>query len=198
MKKKLPSGKVVLTASGLAVLCLAVLAGAWFLTREPESDFSPASEQTGNSAGSWTENAAPDPGMSPSVSDTPEETVTVPTEPTEEESSSPTRTQTVLSEGESEVTSDLSGSTLQEENVSEAPAESLPLPEILPIRKPIRSIRILPLKRRSRPRLPLIPKQLIRSLGNLLLPLRNRMDPLQVRIPTTLVRYTTLSSAGSL
>lgn len=123
MKKKLPSRKVILTALGLAVLCLAVLAGVWVLTREPESDFSPASEQTGNSAGSWTEKPAPDPGISPSVSDTTEETVTVPAEPSKEESSSSARTQTILSEEESEVTSDLSGSTPQEENVSEAPAE---------------------------------------------------------------------------
>ena len=123
MKKKLPSRKVVLTASGLAVLCLAVLAGVWVLTREPESDFSPASEQTGDSAGSWTENVDPDPGLSPSVSDTPKETVTVPAEPAEGDSSSTPQTQTILSEGESEVTSDLSGSTPQKESVSEAPAE---------------------------------------------------------------------------
>ena len=56
MKKKPPSKKVVFTAAGLAALCLVVLAGAWFLTREPENDFIPASAQNSDTAESWTEN----------------------------------------------------------------------------------------------------------------------------------------------
>ena len=122
MKKKPPSKKVVLTVSGLAVLCMVVLAGAWFLTREPENDFTPASTQNSDTAESWTENEIPASEMPSSASDTMEDLITVPSESEEKESFS-NQTQTILSEDDSGVTSDLSGSTHQEEKAMEAPAE---------------------------------------------------------------------------
>lgn len=122
MKKKPPSKKVVLTTAGLAALCLVVLTGAWFLTREPENDFTPASAQNSDTAESWTENEVPASEMPSSTSDITEEPVTVPSESAEKESS-PSQTQTVLSEDDSGATSDLSGSTRQEKNTMEAPSE---------------------------------------------------------------------------
>ena len=122
MKKKPPSKKVVFTAAGLAALCLVVLAGAWFLTREPENDFIPASAQNSDTAESWTENEVPASEMPSSKFNITEEPVTVPSESAEKESSS-SQTQTILSEDDSGATSDLSGSTQQEENAMEAPAE---------------------------------------------------------------------------
>ncbi len=122
MKKKPPSKKIVFTAAGLAALCLFVLAGAWFLTREPENDFTPASAQNSETIESWTENAVPASEMPSSESDTTEEPVTIPSESEEKESFS-SQTQTILSEDDSGATSDLSGSTHQEENAMEAPAE---------------------------------------------------------------------------
>lgn len=121
MKKKLPSKKVVLTVSGLAGLCLVVLAGAWFLTREPENDFTPASAQNSDTAESWTENEIPASEMPSSASDITEEPVTIPAESAEKESSS-SQTQSILSEDDSGTTSDLSGSP-QKENEIEVPAE---------------------------------------------------------------------------
>ena len=122
MKKKLPSKKVVLTVSGLAGLCLVVLAGAWFLTREPENDFTPASAQNSDTAESWTENEIPASEMPSSTSDITEEPITIPAESAEKESSS-SQTQSILSEDDSGTTSDLSGSTPQGEHTTEAPAE---------------------------------------------------------------------------
>lgn len=122
MKKKPPSKKVVLTVSGLAGLCLVVLAGAWFLTREPENDFTPASAQNSDTAESWTENEIPASEMPSSTPDITEEPVTIPAESAEKESSS-SQTQSILSEDDSGTTSDLSGSTPQGEHSAEAPAE---------------------------------------------------------------------------
>lgn len=122
MKKKPPSKKVVLTVSGLAALCLVVLTGAWFLTREPENNFTPASAQNSDTAESWTENEVPASEMPSSTSDITEEPVTIPAESTEKESSS-SQTQSILSEDDSGTTSDLSGSTPQEEHIAEAPTE---------------------------------------------------------------------------
>lgn len=122
MKKKPPSKKVVLTVSGLAALCLVVLTGAWFLTREPENDFAPASAQNSDTAKSWTENEVPASEMPSSTSDITEEPITIPAESAEKESSS-SQTQSILSEDDSGTTSDLSGSTPQEEHTAEAPAE---------------------------------------------------------------------------
>ena len=40
--------KKIAIISGLSALCIAVLAGAYFLTREPERDFTPASAESAN------------------------------------------------------------------------------------------------------------------------------------------------------
>ena len=46
MKKNKPTDrKRTFTICGLSALCVAVLAGAWFLTREPEREFIPASTE---------------------------------------------------------------------------------------------------------------------------------------------------------
>ena len=45
---------------GLSALCVAVLAGAWFLTREPETEFIPASTERADVTDTWEENSGTD------------------------------------------------------------------------------------------------------------------------------------------
>ncbi|HJC23213.1 MAG TPA: hypothetical protein H9761_05855 [Candidatus Eisenbergiella merdavium] len=123
MKKKRPSKKVVLTVSGLAALCLIVLAGAWILNREPKNDFIPAPGQNGDTAESWTENELPSSEIPSSASDNTEAPATPPAVSAEKETIPTSQTQTILSEEESGVTSDLSGSISREEEAADAPAE---------------------------------------------------------------------------
>ncbi len=58
MKKKENQNntKKTLTICGLSTLCIAALAGAYLLTREPDTEFVPASTETGSLTDSWEEN----------------------------------------------------------------------------------------------------------------------------------------------
>ena len=58
MKKKENQNntKKTLTICGLSALCIAALAGAYLLTREPDTEFVPASTETGSLTDSWEEN----------------------------------------------------------------------------------------------------------------------------------------------
>ena len=96
--------------SGLSALCIAVLAGAYFLTREPERDFTPASADRADVTDTWEENSDRD---MPLPSATPESTQTAGT-PSD-------NTQTVLSEDETGSTSSLSDSSTKEDASQETP-----------------------------------------------------------------------------
>ena len=102
--------KKIATISGLSALCIAVLAGAWFLTREPERDFTPASAERADMTDTWKENSNTD---TPLPSATPESTQITGT-PSDD-------TQTVISEDESGSTTSLSDSTGKEEASQEKP-----------------------------------------------------------------------------
>lgn len=61
MKKNKPTDrKRTFTICGLSALCVAVLAGAWFLTREPEREFIPASTEASGGTDTWEENPGTD------------------------------------------------------------------------------------------------------------------------------------------
>lgn len=61
MKKNKPTDrKRTFTICGLSALCVAVLAGAWLLTREPEREFIPASTEAPDRTDTWEDNAAVD------------------------------------------------------------------------------------------------------------------------------------------
>lgn len=105
--------KRLLAIGGLSALCIAVLVGAYFLTREPENDFTPSSAQTGTATDTWCENA-----------DTP---VTTPSS-TEGNVSQVTgtasdQTQTIVSEDETGTVTSLSDSTQKEDTSNDKPAE---------------------------------------------------------------------------
>lgn len=102
--------KKIAIISGLSVLCIAVLTGAYFLTREPETDFIPASAEHADVTDTWEEKSNAD---TPLPSATPESTQTVGT-PSD-------NTQTVLSEDETGSTSSLSGSSTKEDASQEKP-----------------------------------------------------------------------------
>ena len=57
--KKTDTRKIA-SICGLSALSLAVLAGAYFLTREPEAEFIPSSVQTDTATDTWRENAGTD------------------------------------------------------------------------------------------------------------------------------------------
>ena len=57
--KKTATRKIA-SICGLSALSLAVLAGAYFLTREPEAEFIPSSVQTDTATDTWKENAGTD------------------------------------------------------------------------------------------------------------------------------------------
>ena len=113
MKKKenQTNTKKALTICGLSALCIAALAGAYLLTREPDTEFVPASTETGSLTDSWEENA----------------NVSLPTttdsESTQVTGSSSDQTQTVISEDESGSVSSLSDSSSKEDAAAEKPTE---------------------------------------------------------------------------
>ncbi|MCM1375241.1 MAG: hypothetical protein NC305_04760 [Lachnospiraceae bacterium] len=96
--------------SGLSALCIAVLAGAYFLTREPERDFTPVSAESANVTDTWEENSNLD---TPLPSATPESTQATGT-PSD-------NTQVVVSEDETGTTSSLSDSSSKEEADQDKP-----------------------------------------------------------------------------
>lgn len=102
--------KKIAIISGLSALCIAVLAGAYFLTREPERDFTPASTESSNVTDTWEENSNTD---TPLPSATPESTQTTGT-PSD-------NTQAVVSEDEMGTTSSLSDSSTKDEAGQEKP-----------------------------------------------------------------------------
>ncbi len=96
---------------GLSALCIAVLAGAYFLTREPETDFTPASTERADVTDTWEEN---------SNVDTPLPSNTTP-ESTQTQGTSSDNTQTVVSEDETGSTTSLSDSSTKEEDGQKKP-----------------------------------------------------------------------------
>ena len=102
--------KKIAIISGLSALCIAVLAGAYFLTREPERDFTPVSTESANVTDTWEENSNTD---TPLPSATPESTQTTGT-PSD-------NTQAVVSEDETGTTSSLSDSSTKEEADQDKP-----------------------------------------------------------------------------
>ena len=111
MKKNTNTNKKkIAIISGLSALCIAVLAGAYFLTREPERDFTPASAESANVTDTWKENSNTD---TPLPSATPENTQTTGT-PSD-------NTQAVVSEDETGTTSSLSDSSTKDEAGQEKP-----------------------------------------------------------------------------
>ncbi len=102
--------KKIAIISGLSALCIAVLAGAYFLTREPERDFTPASTESANVTDTWEENSNTD---TPLPSATPEST---------QMTGAPSdNTQAVVSEDETGTTSSLSDSSTRDEAGQEKP-----------------------------------------------------------------------------
>ena len=52
---------------GLSALCIAALAGAWLLTREPERDFTPAPTEQADQTDRWEENPGVEAATLPSA-----------------------------------------------------------------------------------------------------------------------------------
>lgn len=113
MKKKENQNitKKTLTICGLSALCIAVLAGAYFLTREPDTEFVPASTETSSLTDSWEENT--DVSL-PAAADSESAQVT---------GSSSDQTQTVISKDDSGSVSSLSDSSSKEDAEVTKPTE---------------------------------------------------------------------------
>lgn len=102
--------KKIAIISGLSALCIAVLAGAYFLTREPETDFIPASTERADVTDTWEENSNMDTSL-PSATSESTQTAGTPSD----------NTQTVLSADETGSTSSLSDSSTKEDAEKEKP-----------------------------------------------------------------------------
>lgn len=113
MKNKENRNKTIIISS-LAALCVAVLAGTYFLTREPENEFIPTPAQTETPTGSWEENAGVD---------TPAPTGTL-KESAQTEGTVTDHTQSLISEDENGSTSSLSDSTTRQEAEDTKPTET--------------------------------------------------------------------------
>ncbi len=98
---------------GLSALCIAALAGAWLLTREPESDFTPAPTEQAGQTDRWEENPGTEAATLPSAAP----------EATRQEGTASDNTQTVVSEDGTGSTTSLSDSSTREEAQQEKPSE---------------------------------------------------------------------------
>ena len=98
---------------GLSALCVAVLAGTYFLTREPETEFIPASTEVSNKIDTWEDHSAVDASLPPTAA----------LESTQLQGTASDNTQTVVSEDDSGSTISLSDSSTREEALQEKPTE---------------------------------------------------------------------------
>ena len=98
---------------GLSALCVAVLAGTYFLTREPETEFIPASTEVSNKTDTWEDHSAVDASLPPTAA----------LESTQLQGTASDNTQTVVSEDDSGSTISLSDSSTREEALQEKPTE---------------------------------------------------------------------------
>ena len=115
MKKnsKPTDAKRTLAICGLSALCIAALAGAWLLTREPERDFTPAPTEQAGQTDRWEENLGTEAATLPSAAP----------EATRQEGTASDNTQTVVSEDGTGSTTSLSDSSTREEATQEKPSE---------------------------------------------------------------------------
>ena len=115
MKKnnKPTDAKRTFAICSLSALCIAVLAGAWFLTREPERDFTPAPAEQASQTDKWDENPGVEAATLPSASPG----------GTQQEGTASDNTQTVISEDGTGSTTSLSDSSTREEALQEKPPE---------------------------------------------------------------------------
>lgn len=111
MKKISTSHKKIVAIGSLSALCIAVLAGTYFLTVEPDNHFTPASTKTGSSTDTWKENA--DTEVPPSEN--------IHTPENQAKGSEADQTQKIVSEDENGSTSSLSGSEKKKESEAEKP-----------------------------------------------------------------------------
>lgn len=112
-KTETKNKKFALTVGGLSALCVAVLAGAYFLTKEPENEFSPTSTEDSSTTNTWDENADVD-------------TITATTTTQEDNQVTGTatdNTQVTVSTDENNTVTDLSGSTPKEDSEETKPSE---------------------------------------------------------------------------
>ena len=98
---------------GLSALCVAVLAGAWFLTREPETEFIPASTERADVTDTWEENSGTDASLPDAAAK----------ESSQLQGTASDNTQAIVSEDETGSTTSLSDSSTKEEALQEKPAE---------------------------------------------------------------------------
>ena len=98
---------------GLSALCVAVLAGTYFLTREPETEFIPASTEVSNKTDTWEDHSAVDASLPPAIA----------LESIQLQGTASDNTQTVVSEDDSGSTISLSDSSAREEALQEKPTE---------------------------------------------------------------------------
>ena len=105
--------KRTIAICGLSALCIAVLAGAYFLTREPEREFIPASTEVSDRTDTWEDHSAMDTDL-PSAAGK---------ESSQLQGTASDNTQTVVSEDETGTTTSLSDSSTREDALQEKPTE---------------------------------------------------------------------------
>ena len=100
--------------TGLFVVCIALLFNAYILSREPETDFIPASSETPTQTETWDENATENIS---SISENSEENISQVT------GNEYDNTQEVISENADETVTNFSGSTTKEASTDSRPSE---------------------------------------------------------------------------
>lgn len=105
--------KIALTICGFSVLCIGILAAAYFLTRKPDAEFVPAAVETSTQTDSWEEKTAPE-TESAAESSSPSD---------KKEGTEADNTQKIISEDETTTTSSLSDTKTKEEAAKEMPSE---------------------------------------------------------------------------
>lgn len=111
--KKDNKKKITLTICGFSVLCIGILAAAYFLTRKPAAKFVPAAVETTTQTDSWEEKTATE-TESAAESSSPSD---------KKEGTEADNTQKIISEDETTTTSSLSDTKTKEEAAKEMPSE---------------------------------------------------------------------------